>query len=418
VIGNGPRDAPDSGTTVSKPSANDLPEAQTVEATHPAPAEAVKAAVTKAAAPDAAPVEATPEETTAPTAGTEAKRAPSCHSFAGSTGVLMADGAVKAIDQIKIGDKIADAVPGQDATLANTVTAVIVTHTDHDFVDLTIAPEPTSPTGKTATTAKTTASATSKAASKLSAGKKFAIGLTAAATVIAGASVTPAAHAVQHGGTLTTTYLHPFYDITQQAFVDAQYLKVGDELQTTTGRAEVASIRLYHADTTTYDLTIGELHTYYVVAGDTPVLVHNSNGGGMPYDACPVSYSVNGLRHGAYGEGETELDLIAGGYTNVTREVTFTNRNGNPFRADFIAKDPQGQWTAVETKTSGGGASGRLVGPDVVSRMDADQVTGYYDLAHGGLTLSTDKLAAYGFSHGDNFTVSSFGRSSKVCPYC
>jgi hypothetical protein len=27
----------------------------------------------------------------------------------------------------------------------------------------------------------------------------------------------------------------------------------------------------------TYDLTIHGLHTYYVVAGDTPVLVHNSN---------------------------------------------------------------------------------------------------------------------------------------------
>ncbi|MBB4744119.1 hypothetical protein BJY16_007578 [Actinoplanes octamycinicus] len=44
--------------------------------------------------------------------------------------------------------------------------------------------------------------------------------------------------------------------------------------------------------------------------------------------------------------------------------------------------------------------------------------TGYYDLAHGGLTLSTDKLSQYGFSHGDNFTVSNFGMSSKLCPHC
>lgn len=30
-----------------------------------------------------------------------------------------------------------------------------------------------------------------------------------------------------------------------------------------------------HANTTTYDLTIGDLHTYYVLAGSVAVLVHN-----------------------------------------------------------------------------------------------------------------------------------------------
>jgi hypothetical protein len=79
----------------------------------------------------------------------------------------------------------------------------------------------------------------------------------------------------QHGGTLSTTFHHPFYDITQAAFVDAQNLKPGDDLQTPTGEAVVTSVRLYHANTVTYDLTIGNLHTYYVLAGSTPVLVHN-----------------------------------------------------------------------------------------------------------------------------------------------
>src|SRR5439155_3396305 len=37
----------------------------------------------------------------------------------------------------------------------------------------------------------------------------------------------------------------------------------------------VDSVRLYHATQATYDLTIGGLHTYYVLAGSTPVLVHN-----------------------------------------------------------------------------------------------------------------------------------------------
>jgi hypothetical protein len=74
---------------------------------------------------------------------------------------------------------------------------------------------------------------------------------------------------------LTTTFHHPFYDETQSAFVEAKDLKPGDVLQTPTGTAQVTGVRLYHANTTTYDLTIGTLHTYYVEAGDTPVLVHN-----------------------------------------------------------------------------------------------------------------------------------------------
>ncbi|MFR9800604.1 EndoU domain-containing protein [Streptomyces sp. MS06] len=43
------------------------------------------------------------------------------------------------------------------------------------------------------------------------------------------------------------------------------------------GTAQDTDVRLYHAHTITYDLTIGTLHTYYVKAGDTPVLVHNDN---------------------------------------------------------------------------------------------------------------------------------------------
>lgn len=54
----------------------------------------------------------------------------------------MADGATKSIDQIKVGDQIADVVPGQSGTQSNTVTAVIATKTDHDFVNVGITPSP------------------------------------------------------------------------------------------------------------------------------------------------------------------------------------------------------------------------------------------------------------------------------------
>jgi hypothetical protein len=63
------------------------------------------------------------------------------HSFVGSTQVLLANGKSKAIDQVKVGDKVKNAIPGKSGTETHTVERVIVTTTDHDFVDLKIAPK-------------------------------------------------------------------------------------------------------------------------------------------------------------------------------------------------------------------------------------------------------------------------------------
>jgi hypothetical protein len=117
------------------------------------------------------------------------------------------------------------------------------------------------------------------------AARRAAFGLAASAAILgalgAGHHHEPATAPVAavssatHGGHLTTTFHHPFYDATRSAFVEAKDLHAGDLLQTPTGTAEVTARHLFHANTTTYDLTIGDLHTYYVRAGDTPVLVHN-----------------------------------------------------------------------------------------------------------------------------------------------
>ncbi|MDJ0344659.1 RHS repeat-associated core domain-containing protein [Streptomyces sp. H10-C2] len=208
------------------------------------------------------------------------------HSFTGNTRVLMAGGTTKAIDQIKVGDTIANAVPGQSGTQAHKVTAVIVTHTDHDFVDVTVKSAI-----KAAKAGKSTA--VTQASLKQRVLKKAAVGLAASAAILATLAAVhpgPAGHdltatapiaatseATAQGDHLTTTFHHPFYDETQAAFTEAKDLHDGDLLQTPTGTAQVVGVRLFHANTTTYDLTIGTLHTYYVLAGTTSVLVHNSN---------------------------------------------------------------------------------------------------------------------------------------------
>jgi hypothetical protein len=173
------------------------------------------------------------EEPNGPPRGGKSEEGATCpvrHSFTAGTLVLLAGGATKRIDQVKVGDTVADAAPGVSSGEAHTVQRVIVTRNDHDFVDLSIAPLSSSVAGPRA-----------------SAG-------------------------------ITTTAHHPFYDRTQAAFVDAASLRVGDVVQTPTGAAVITDVRAYQASAVTYDLTINGLHTYYVVAGDTPVLVHNCGG--------------------------------------------------------------------------------------------------------------------------------------------
>ncbi|MEV6212020.1 LamG-like jellyroll fold domain-containing protein [Kitasatospora sp. NPDC051914] len=247
---------------------------------------------------------------------------PDPHSFTGETPVLMADGTTKPIDQIKTGDEITNAVPGKEGTETHTVTDVIVTTTDHDFVDLTVAP---------VTEAETTPQAVPNTGGAF---RKALLGLAAGAaalTLWAGGSVQPAqaaegptaAPAVSttdaHTGeaTLTTTYHHPFYDQTQHAFVEAKDLHPGDILQSTAGDVRVVTVRLYHADATTYDLTIGDLHTYYVAAGDTSVLVHNIN----PPVAGACAVTGGPYRGGQYKDQHAKQGVIERNHMPASQSI-------------------------------------------------------------------------------------------------
>jgi EndoU nuclease-like protein/pretoxin HINT domain-containing protein len=224
-----------------------------------------------------------------PSAGAEDDAGPGCrtgmpHSFTGATRVLMADGSSKPISRVRAGDEVRDSVPGKAGTQVHTVQKVIVTRTDHDFVEVTIAPVK-------AGLRRTSASAAGRLRSKAKLGiaavaataAVVAGGQPAMAATTHGAAKAPApaaavSGAAVRGGMLTTTFHHPFYDETQAAFTQAEDLHAGDVLHTPAGTAQVTGVRLFHANTTTYHLTINGLHTYYVEAGTTPVLVHNNNG--------------------------------------------------------------------------------------------------------------------------------------------
>ncbi|WP_158264239.1 Hint domain-containing protein [Amycolatopsis sp. CA-126428] len=134
----------------------------------------------------------------------------------------MADGSGKPIEDIAPGDRVMNAEPGAFAVERHTVTAVHVTGDDRDFDDLTIA----TPTGP---------------------------------------------------HTVTTTAHHPFWNEKPHVWTTAAALKPGDELATPgNGRAAVTANRGYTAALRTYNLSVEGVHTYYVLAGKTPLLVHNT----------------------------------------------------------------------------------------------------------------------------------------------
>ncbi|MEU4157784.1 polymorphic toxin-type HINT domain-containing protein [Actinoplanes sp. NPDC026670] len=162
------------------------------------------------------------------------------HSFAAGTGVLMADGSVKAIEDVRVGDLVRNAEPG-GTVQAHRVTEVHVTETDTEFTELTV----TGPDGRRAV--------------------------------------------------VTGTQNHPFYSLNRQAFVDAGRLTAGDLLRTDGAEpVTVVSVRNYTGSMTTHDLSVEGVHTYFVVDGGLPILVHNT---------CPVIQAVQkvlGLRSGTW----------------------------------------------------------------------------------------------------------------------
>jgi hypothetical protein len=187
------------------------------------------------------------------------------HSFIPSTAVGLADGSSKPISQVKVGDTVLATDPQTGVTAPEPVQNVIVTTTDRDFTTLTLDTAPVrGPPQRKKTDAQT----------------------------------------------LTTTWHHPFWDATHHRWTDAHYLTSGTKLRQPDGTTVVIrGVRNFHQRSTTYDLTVGALHTYYVLAGTAPVLVHNCPGGAA--DIPDLSGGTPRLRKpgtAATREGETSAE--------------------------------------------------------------------------------------------------------------
>ncbi|MGW0466194.1 polymorphic toxin-type HINT domain-containing protein [Streptomyces sp. NPDC003027] len=148
------------------------------------------------------------------------------NSFVPGTKVLMADGSTKPIEKVKTGDKIKATDPRTGETRIETVTAEIRGQGLKKLVTVTIDVDG-------------------------SAGSKTA--------------------------QVTATDGHPFWVPELGSWIDATDLTSGEWLQTSTGtHVQVTAVRRWTGQgATVHNLTVSDVHTYYVVAGSAPVLVHN-----------------------------------------------------------------------------------------------------------------------------------------------
>ena len=77
--------------------------------------------------------------------------------------------------------------------------------------------------------------------------------------------------------TVTTTEDHEFWNVADQAWQETQHIDAGDLLLTADGATVEAGTLLWETAhvAPAFDLTIAEIHTYHVTAGDESGLVHN-----------------------------------------------------------------------------------------------------------------------------------------------
>ncbi|MFJ6792818.1 polymorphic toxin-type HINT domain-containing protein [Streptomyces sp. NPDC091268] len=184
------------------------------------------------------------------------------NSFPAGTRVLMGNGSARPIEQVGVGDAVLATDPETGVTGPRRVDATIYTPDDRDFTEITLG-------------------------------------------------------ATNGSGSVTATDHHPFWSERTKEWKDAADLDVGDTLRTSDGRsAEITAVRHWKTLQPAYNLTVKGLHTYYVLAAGTPVLVHNTTPPcGLPAEALEQAWpswnTAQNLEHVIDAEKHGFQDIVA-----------------------------------------------------------------------------------------------------------
>ncbi|SCL35118.1 RHS repeat-associated core domain-containing protein [Micromonospora aurantiaca] len=168
------------------------------------------------------------------------------NSFVPGTLVVMADGSRKPIEDVKTGDMVLVTDPVTGKTTIKPVVATIIGQGSKNLVEVTIDPDGDS------------GDATER---------------------------------------VVATDNHPFWVPGLDEWVDAADLRAGQWLRTSAGtHVQISATRQWTEPAQVHNLTIDDIHTYYVLAGNTPVLVHNCTTD--LYRVSPIDRGSSELDHG------------------------------------------------------------------------------------------------------------------------
>ncbi len=144
---------------------------------------------------------------------------------------------------------------------------------------------------------------------------------------------------------VTATDGHPFWVPELGKWLDATDLRPGQWLRTSAGtHVQITAVQRWtNPGATVHNLTVGNVHTYYVAAGAAPVLVHNcGTGGADPDHLQDLVDDMTDLAGGGAGwrtMGALHADTPSGGLDLVAVGA----------RADLT----QRQWTSLPSLGSG-----------------------------------------------------------------
>ncbi|WP_333766908.1 polymorphic toxin-type HINT domain-containing protein [Streptomyces sp. IBSBF 2435] len=179
--------------------------------------------------------------------------------------------------------------------------------------------------------------------------------------------------------TLHTTANHPFWDDTTRTWTPAGKLQAGHTLNTATSQHAVVSTlqRIPSPAQDMYNLTIQDLHTYYVLAGTTPILVHNSGGPGPGQ-----TYLWRGVT------AKELADISANRTWNSPQGVkyfSFTEKGAAEYsRRAYAAYPKEGPYTMIRTTVN------------VADLPEGARMAYTADVVDGGVALNNDELKILG----------------------
>lgn len=174
---------------------------------------------------------------------------------------------------------------------------------------------------------------------------------------------------LEGGGDVAATRNHPFF-VRDRGWVEARDLRVGDRLRDGQDRlVGITGLSEEARTCDTFNLTVQGVHTYYVLAGRTPVLVHNMGDDPPPWvqqqmwdqdleegaDAHDLDYwGGDGVVYRVPGEGTPSGRPYIGSSDNWDQRQKFSGDGRDRSMGEQIGRYPKGDNNARKNAEQNG----------------------------------------------------------------